>query len=460
MKKLLFAVVCLIAIKGAPTDAGIHLHGYGVVSSTGCTTDGSDGLAGSPSPAPALQNASLISSYTAKPSWCVAGVGYAVGIPTNVTLLDPAGATTGGGVTVSQASHTFTITSANVTVSGWDFSLEGGWQVIINGANATVTHNNFKVGTNLLTPITDGGTPSSGASIIANVIDGNGQNNVQNGGLIQLGATTTIEYNVIKNAFYQFIQLGASGTTSQEVKWNYFENAGLGHGCCGAHGDWIQDFSSSGGSPAFASIDHSYNTFVQTLPSASAATQGLSVVSANGNTATLAAFTANNNTMVGTSGAGIGCCAIIVDNTWLSGTAYSIANNFIDPTGIQSIWLTYGEFNGAQLTTNAGTSTGNATLHFASTTGQPCTCVPVNGWVIHDLTTPSAIAPGTTVSGTTGTTVTMSAVAAGNVGSGDVFSFNDGPFNAPLTTCTNNVNMTSGVHFTSFSGSPPSGTCN
>jgi hypothetical protein len=72
----------------------------------------------------------------------------------------------------------------------------------------------------------------------------------------------------------------------------------------------------------------------------------------------------------------------------------------------------------AAAATSATTSTSSATLNFSSTPGG------IAGYYVYDLTTPTAVAPGTTVLSTTGTTAGMSADATGpGVGSGDAILF-------------------------------------
>ena len=59
------------------------------------------------------------------------------------------------GVSVNTAAHIVTVSGSNVTLDGYDFSLNGGWQVnIVNHANnVTIQNNYFKVGTNNQIPI-------------------------------------------------------------------------------------------------------------------------------------------------------------------------------------------------------------------------------------------------------------------------------------------------------------------
>ena len=101
------------------------------VSNTAISTSGTwaDGFASAP--AGTSQYPTFFSGYSIRPPWRVAGVDYAVGPNPGVTLKDPATATLPSGVTRDSTNHLFTVTGSNVTLDGWDFSLEGGWNVIV-----------------------------------------------------------------------------------------------------------------------------------------------------------------------------------------------------------------------------------------------------------------------------------------------------------------------------------------
>lgn len=84
--------------------------------------------------------------------------------------------------------------------------------------------------------------------------------------------------------------------------------------------------------------------------------------------------------------------------------------------------------------TNATTAAGNNVLHFGTTPAWV-----VNGMIVFDLTTPSAIPASTIVTGTTGTTVTLSNNAAGaGVGNGDSIVFSSVPV---FTTTSGSSNI-------------------
>jgi hypothetical protein len=306
--------------------------------------DGSgNALAGTP------VNPNLLSGYSVLPPWKVAGVDYAVGVPKGTSLkdpfpggaLDPALVAMGGKVTGLQIDFKGV---DNIVIDSFDFSLEGGWAIIIEGNGATVKNSNFKMSSNSYWYISTAGTPV-GLNILNNTIDG-GTSTFQ---LLQLQAdgTTTIAYNLIKNAYVQFIQAlpAASGNSIQIVQNNYFENASEGNS-----NSWIQDYSQTNG--VWKDIEINFNTFVQNAPNA--VTQGVSVLSAGNNKASALAESVSNNTIIASATSGV-TYAIIVDTTWLNGSA-AVNSNYFDTSGIMDAPLFVGLFT----TGNAGPYNGTA----------------------------------------------------------------------------------------------------
>jgi Bacterial Ig-like domain len=88
----------------------------------------------------------LLQGYAVRPPWQVAGVDYYVGAPSG-PLLDPT-LISRAGVSVDTSSRTIFISGNNITLSGYDFGLHNGYQVVITGNNDTVTNSNFALGTN------------------------------------------------------------------------------------------------------------------------------------------------------------------------------------------------------------------------------------------------------------------------------------------------------------------------
>ena len=110
-----------------------------------------DGSANAPAGTPQMPD--LLNGNAVRPPWEVAGVDYAVGIPSGTTLKDPSTISMAG-VSVNTSSHVVTVTGNNVTLHGYDFSLNGGWEVYVSGASNTVIENSkLLVGSNNLVPI-------------------------------------------------------------------------------------------------------------------------------------------------------------------------------------------------------------------------------------------------------------------------------------------------------------------
>jgi len=336
--KRLFIVATAYCL-GLPAAAYAQGKPGGVIEA--CSTNGSDGFAGAP--IATIQYPAKLNNYSAKPPWCSAGIGYAVGIPTAQSLSDPvprgtlANALAALGGTLNAGAHEITFSGVdNITIQGWDFSLGGGYDIRIASSGAAVKNNNFKVGSNLR-PLIFVESSAKDATIVNNVFDGAGLPNNPAGGLIRLGGqgTTTLKYNLIQNAYYQFIQASTSGVGSSDVQlieYNVFENAGLG-APNGAHGDWIQDVSSTPGISPWKAIEINFNTFIQNNPTA--ATQGLSIFYSAGNTATAQSIGISNNTAVATTNVNY---PFLIETSHLIGSAI-VNNNYIDLTGVVGSWI-------------------------------------------------------------------------------------------------------------------------
>jgi large repetitive protein len=303
-------------------------------------------------PGGSAQLPTLLKSYAVRPSWNVAGVDYADGITPGTVLKDPfaggvlASALVALGGSANTSNHVITFSGVNnAVINGWDFSLEGGWTVLINSNNATIENSNFKVGTNLRTPIIVSNSANN-VTIQNNVIDGAGLNNGIGWGLIEGNAygTTTIQYNWIKNAFSEDIVLGTSpnGPASQNIQYNLIENAGMGFNQ-GAHGDWIQVVASP--RQTISDLELNFNTWIQDLPDTVARTQGLSLLSANMAQGSVLKEGISNNTFVA-PGPSINQVNyfVIVDTTFLNGSA-TVGNNYYNPTGINGSFLWAGNYN-------------------------------------------------------------------------------------------------------------------
>jgi hypothetical protein len=304
----------------------------------------SDGSANAPSGA--SQFSTLLNGYAARPAWNVAGVDYAVGYAAGTVLKDPMTAALPAGVTRDAANHTFLITGNNVVLSGWDFSLEGGWQVMATNANNPIISNNyFKIGANGLQPISLLGVPNGytgqGATIVNNVIDGN---NVDIGGQALIatsrGGTFVIQYNLIQNSGCDLIDAGAdtlaSGVvTTYDVRYNVLKNAGQQ---TSGHPDWFQTFANN----HYNNITIDYNTVIQTGYPPGGGSQGFTLDgNANAPLATFDGGSVSNNTIIVTSTpVGATGYAMRFSTDLINGT-FTVANNYIDASGLSNGGINY-----------------------------------------------------------------------------------------------------------------------
>jgi hypothetical protein len=213
-------------------------------------------------PSGTAQHPDLLSGYTTRPPWMVAGVDYAVGVPAGIALKDPV-TLNQPGVSVDIVNHVVTITGNNVTIKGYDFSLEGGlWHIDDQGTNNTVTQSNFKVGTSYdrRDSVVSGGT---NFTFTYNTIDGGGNpnsttqpwdaNTVYNS-LVGGGGNDVVEYNWFKNSASQNFDAGGGG--SVKFSYNVIENSAL---VLSVHNNFIQFYSGTYNN----SIDISFNTGIQ-----------------------------------------------------------------------------------------------------------------------------------------------------------------------------------------------------
>ena len=95
-----------------------------------------DGTLGAPTIAAGAQYPSMLSVYTTRPPWNVAGVDYPVGIPdSSKPLINPV---TSPPAHCTISGTTLTVNADNVYLNGYDFSVSG-------GINIVCAHNNFDV---------------------------------------------------------------------------------------------------------------------------------------------------------------------------------------------------------------------------------------------------------------------------------------------------------------------------
>ena len=208
-----------------------------------------DGAANAPAGAPQLPG--LLSGYAVRPAWQVAGVDYAVGVPTGMALKDPTvAANLPAGVTIDTVNHVVNILGNNVTLNGFDFSLHGGYGIVIQpGTTGTTTieNCNFSMGASEPVAIMADSTNVGNLTVVDCSFNGNQMNipSVQPpplgtglGSAIEYNGTGTFiaQYNYIHDMPADGIDLG-NGTVTPTIQYNVFQ--GLGY-TPGSHPDAIQ----------------------------------------------------------------------------------------------------------------------------------------------------------------------------------------------------------------------------
>ena len=204
-------------------------------------------------PSGTAQFPSILSNYAARPPWKVAGVDYHVGIDrsqyrTNANLKNPLTinpTSFGPDSWINTAKYQLAIKDNGVTLNGYDFSLDGGWQVVISSANVTFTNCNFVFGANQW-PLPTCTRSSSNVSFINCEFNMQGLNDNVNGGngcCILCESTVspptnalTVQYCFIQQAYADFIDQFGGGVGTYEYNLCY-ENG------MGGHPDWFQTVS-------------------------------------------------------------------------------------------------------------------------------------------------------------------------------------------------------------------------
>ncbi|WP_247773366.1 hypothetical protein [Bradyrhizobium sp. 192] len=264
-----------------------------------------------------VQYPSLLSRYRVRPSWPVAGVDYCVGHPAAIGLKDPA-AISMAGVTVDRKMRVVTVAGSGITLDGYDFSLDGGWGVVVQGDNAKIQNCNFFVGANRNQPVLAAGS-SSNVTVAYCTIDGHNDPNV--GGLIEHrgSGTLTVQYCWLKNAGGDMVQMHNGGREAGlALQYNLIQNAGMAPG---AHGDYTEFIDG----PFTVTIE--YNTTAQS----GGASQGFMVEPDIGsNPGRIISGEIVNNTFTGTVNAFTGVTVADIVNT------FTVRDNYFDPSRTSS----------------------------------------------------------------------------------------------------------------------------
>lgn len=322
MKKLLL-ISALLIFSSVSYAQLLSLKFAAPTPATGnCPNTGnpSDGCSTGPKPGVTGQFSTMLNSYSARrPNWNVACVDYAVGITSGTTLKDPATISMPG-VSVNTSTAGVAITGQNVTLDGYDFSLNGGYGIFLNAANTggtlTITNSKFIMGAKDNPPVEDGTVNNNGGALKFwnNEVTGSATTSPGSGGILNWhGNGIDARYNLIQTVGADVISQVSFGN-NVILKYNCFKDIGLAPL---AHADVTQ----LQGGPF--TLDWQFNTFWQT----SGDTQGFmteGVVNA----------TINNNTMT-VSGSGSVNFFTSMDGQDFTGSSVVLyQNNYVTGMGI------------------------------------------------------------------------------------------------------------------------------
>jgi hypothetical protein len=298
------------------------------------------------------QHPTLLASYAKRPLWKVAGVDYAVGVPSMATLTDWQ-LLSGPGITVIATNvppYVRVDNTSNVVISGVDFSLHGGADIRFNNSpNPTVTNSKFG-GPNLTKNMAaviyaDFGSP--GLTVSYNTIDGGGAGS----GSTLVGAAgagvTTLTYNWLKNFPQHVLEMLVNNSPyALTYKYNLIEKGGS---TVGAHMNFLQ----FGGNVNSVFVDVENNTVYQTWQ----ATGGEGFQFGSYGTGLVKNVTFAYNVMIAVATpANPKSISVMIHANGIenSGNAH---DNYADLTGAY-FWLYYGSFTGWNVRNNYNMTTG------------------------------------------------------------------------------------------------------
>ena len=320
-----------------------------------------DGSTNAPTRTPEFAN--LLNSYVVRPPWKVAGVDYYVGVPSGTILKSPSTISMAG-VSIDSANHIVYVNGQNVTLTGYDFSLNGGWQVYLSttsAANITIENCNFKVGSNNLIPIA--ATYGGSLTVLHCTFDLGGSSGATDAYAIQVGSGALIEYNRFTDMPQDGIGISpGSPAGNYTIKFNLFDSLGWNSE---SHNQNILVFGSSPTSLAVV-----FNTWYQPTAHGLAPTNSFIRIGDEGAGNTVHNPTIAYNTIVLP---GSGQTANVFDLSASSGACVNptVYDNYIDPTGAVYGILSPYQNQLANLTTYNNVNLGNgATILFTATNSQ------------------------------------------------------------------------------------------
>jgi hypothetical protein len=314
----------------------------------------------SPTPPRGAQHPALLASYAKRPPWNVAGVDYAVGLPSMTTLTDWQ-CLSGPGISVNTTHmppYVRVDNTSNVVISGVDFSLHGGAAIFfVNSPNPTVVSSLF-AGKNLhilagaAVIYADGNSP--GLTVSYNIINGAGAGSGSTLVSASGGGRTTLTYNWLKHFPQHVLELntyaGATNPYSLVYKYNLIEKGGMQA--------WDHMNFQFGTNTDSTSIDVEYNTFYQTWR----ATGGEGYQFGTLGNARVKNVTLAYNVMIAAQTPGHAICVSYMIHADGSLNVPATAHdNYVDPTASWG-WLYPGLFTGWNFYNNYNVTTG-AIMH-------------------------------------------------------------------------------------------------
>lgn len=357
---------------------------------SGLTIGWPDGFSGAPTGT--VQFPSLLNSYGGtssrqtgpiggkqyQPPWHVAGVDYFVGVPSNVSLQDPGVncvtiiAALGGSSNASFSSINLTLKASNLTIDSWDFSLHGGYGVVIQSGvtNTIIKNSKFEVVTTSSPPPVNCQSGAGNLTTLTCEFDGNSTNDaasISNAITYNGTGTFVCKYCYFHELWQHGIDFDGSAATTQThtVEFNLFKDCGVG---TGQHADnWYFD------GPVISNSVYQFNTIYWTNLIEGGLGGNYTTFFGTDNVATGAALTdstLSNNTIVPT---GPNCVSYIFgfinqntpNNIFTGNSAF---NNYFDPTNALGTW--YPSSGGSNYGTGS-TSGGNINMVTASETASP-----------------------------------------------------------------------------------------
>lgn len=316
-----------------------------------------DGSAGAP--AGTIQRAALLNGYAARPPWQVAGVDYAVGIPTaNASVLTDWRVKSGTGITVNNPGTTAKNLridgTSNLVLDSIDFTLGNGAYLFLVGVdNLTVSNCKFG-GTNYATSVGAGvitlDNTCTSITVTNCEIDGGGAG--AGACLLYFRGTgaITFKYNWCKNYPQQVIETVDNGATALDYRYNFIEG---GAQQTGSHHNVLQWGAGTG-----TNLNCCYNTIVQDVAAAGGGAENWQFYFNTSGTFT-APVACSNNTMIAKSP---GSCSYMIHGGAVTGTP-TANQNYVDISGatggITTIFYP-ASMSGWTTTGNINMSTGGA----------------------------------------------------------------------------------------------------